>query len=200
MAFTWYKSATDDGGEKSSEITSGTVNEVFNSLTSQERLNGSFKARKIYIESDAELEAYIGLADTGDYNAYLIESSGSSEVVGDLTGDETTYGAGEVTSATETAITVKNDAYSQIFSPAQDIIVSGDIVRIDTVTDNGDGTSTLALRSAITYVPSPQEYVTSVLQLSLPAATAVPFWVIIRVPPGSPRVSAYNTVPLVVAY
>jgi hypothetical protein len=198
MAYTWYKAAADEGGAKGSEISSGTVNALFPTLTTQERINGDDKKRKVYLESDTALTVYVGPATTGDYNACLFASAGDSEVVGDLTGSEDRYGAARVVSATTTSIVVEDNADWQFFRAGEYIISGGDIAQIDTVTDEGDGTHTVALVSELGAAPAADDYITSALQLTLAAETAVPFWRENKVAAGSSKVNEYNTVQILV--
>lgn len=199
MALTWYEAVSDDGGAAGSQITSGTVNQLFPALTASERLIGSDKYRKVYLESDTAVTVYVGLQTNGLFNACLFESSGSAEAVGDLTGSENRYGAGYINSgSTVDQVVVNDDADWTKFRASEFIAYGTDVVQIDSITDLG-GTLQINLASSLSIAPDEGEYITSVIPITLPSATKVPFWMEIKVAAGSVKDDDYNTVGIIVA-
>lgn len=92
MALTYHKSATDDGGTVGVEIFSGEVNTLFREITLAEQASGLTLSRKFYIANSGTSDVVISnlsMYDDTAFQAILFESSGDTQVVGDLTGSET---------------------------------------------------------------------------------------------------------------
>ena len=91
MAKTYHKSTTDDGGAIGDEITQS-VNKLFSEVTLAQQSVGITISRKFYISNsgaDDILISNLSLDDFTIFDAILFESSGDTQVVGDLTGSET---------------------------------------------------------------------------------------------------------------
>jgi len=199
MAYTYHNSKAD--GTPDQVIVSGQIGALFTTLTSQERISGDQEFSKMWITSDIDVTVYVGILSPTKYTSTVFVSALDTDAVGDLTGSETRYGAMEVVSALETGIVVKNTFYTLV-RVSDTIIVDGKAYEVSTITDNGDGTSTIV--ATIDYHPLPPLppyawYITSVLQINLVTATPKPFWREEKVDAGALWYGEYATAELLIA-
>lgn len=197
MSYTYYNSKPD--GTPDQQITSGQINALFPTLTSQNRLNGITQYSKLWIQSDTDVTSVFGLNSPGSYGSYIFLMPNDSDIEGDITGTETKYGAVEVVSATATAIVFKNDPNYTLIRSGEIIIVSGAAYTVDTVTDNGDGTSTVVGTIDYSVLPNAGNYITSTLQLSLVTATNKSLWREETVEVGAQWYGEYSTADILIA-
>ena len=197
MAYTYYNSKPD--GTPDQQITSGQVNALFPTLTSQDRLNGVQQFSKLWIQSDQDITAVFGLNSPGHYGSYVFVSANENDTEGDLTGSETKYGAVEVVSATATEIVFKNDTNYTLIRGGDVIIVASKAYTVDTVTDNGDGTSTVTATIDYIALPAAGDYITSTFDLSLVTATSKPIWREEKVQAGAQWYDEYSTADILIA-
>lgn len=195
--YNYYKAVSDDGGNPGDQITSGQVNALFNILTSQERITGSDKIRKMYIEPDETVTVFVGIEDQGDFETCLFASSGDSETIGDLTGNEPRFGAAKVISTGTKEITVERNDNWVFFRDGEYIAYLGDWVQVDSVTVNATDI-VLSLSEDLPTYPAAGDYITSLLQLSVSANTKQPIWRENLYEAGSPKVDEYNTVQVLI--
>jgi len=73
-------------------------------------------------------------------------------------------------------------------------------VQISTVTDNLDGTSTLAFSPDIPTADHTGTFAASLINKPFLATTAIPFWVKVDVPVLAPLSSSYNTLQFLTVY
>lgn len=198
MAYTYFRAVTDDGGAKGTETTSGTTNNLFNLLTTQERLNGVVKQRKIYLQSDVDASVYIGILTPGDYPAgtALFNSLSDGEVVGDLPNAEPYFGAAkinEVTSNTEIEVTGTDNT---LFRVGDYCAFKNAVVEIITIGANGD--DVVLIFASDLNAPAVGEYITSLLPASLTAGVAKPIWRENGYPSGAAKLQENNTVEILI--
>jgi len=195
---TYYKAVDSvNDGSKGTQVTSGEIDAILPFLTSQDRIAGVTQLEKFYIQSDVTIDVFVGFTSLGLFNAVMIDSTGTSEVAGDVSSTSPRYGASEIISNTATECVVKQNDVVDLFRPDDYILVGDVVVQIDTVTAN-TADRTITYKFEIPYVDLVGNYASSVLQKSLTANTAVPLWIENTVAAGSPATSTYNTVPLVV--
>ena len=197
---TFYKSAADDGGAIGAQITDGGIDDLLPPITSQDRLHGLTFHRKVWIESDTDLSILNSIANHGQYGAVYFESANANDTVADLTGTETKYGAMLIVSNTENDVIVNNNADYTIMRVGDYAFIGADVVQIDTITDNGDGTSTVAFSPAIPTADHSGTYFSTMIDKAFTAATPLPFWVKIDVPTLAPISSNYNTLKFLTVY
>ena len=197
MAYTYYNSKTD--GTPDQQITSGQINALFPTLSSQDRLNGVDQFSKMWIQSDADMTTIFGLNSPGSYGSYIFLSASDDDTESDLTGNELKYGAVKVVSATATEIVFNNDENYTLIRSGEKIVVSGVAYTVDTVTDNGDGTSSVAPTTDLSPLPNAGDYITSTFELSLVTATSKPFWREEKVPAGADYYGEYSTADILIA-
>ncbi len=199
MATITYYKAVDSGsdGSKGSQITSGQVDALLPYLSSQDRINGVTQLEKLYVQSDVDLSIFIGITSRGLFRGSILDSTGSDEVRSDVPSDRPRYGAAEITANSASNVTVKTPP-DTIFR-ANDYVLVGDIVvQADSVTDNGDGTTTIAYKYDIPYSDQVGTNCASMLKTDLTGGNAKPYWIENVVPAGAPATSTSNTIPLIV--
>ena len=183
---TYFKSATNDGGAKGTQLTDGGVDDLFPTITSQDRLNGVNFKRKIWYESDTALTIVCSLANQGQYNSCFFKTAtGGNDVVGDITGTEDRYGALNIVSNTVNTAKVTNNAKWTLVRVADKAHIGSDVVTVSAVSDNGDGTSDVTFSPDIASADHSGGFMVSTLAETFAVATAVPFWVEIDVPTAS---------------
>jgi len=194
MAYTYYKATTDDGGTIGIQIASGEVNALFDLLTIAQQTSGISKNRKMYIESDADITAYIGLKTTGLHDSTVFESSGDAQVVGDLTGSEDKYGCAVITASTTTTFTFDNTLQSEILFRAGDKLVYDNVLYDITsvVTD------TVTFSPAMSATPTVGNTITSVFEFALLAGVPKSLWRKNVYPSSVASVSEYNSVDILI--
>lgn len=193
--FKAVNSASD--GSKGAQITSGQVDAVLPYLTSQERITGITQLEKFYVQSDVNLEVFVGFTSKGLFNGQLVDSTGASEVSGDVSGASPRYGASEILANDANGCTIKQDDVTDLFR-ANDYILVGDVVvQIDTITAN-TADRVITYKFAIPYVDLVGTKASSVLQKTLTANVGTPLWIEDVVPAGAPATQTYNTIPLVI--
>lgn len=197
MAYTYYNSKSD--GTPDQQITSGQINALFPTLTSQDRLNGVQQFSKMWIQSDQDVTTIFGLNSPGSYGSYIFLSADDNDTESDLTGSETRYGAVEVVSATATEIVVNNDTNYTLIRNGDTIVVAAKAYAVDTITDNGDGTSSVVATSDYVSLPIAGDYITSTFELSLVTATNKSFWREENVEAGAPWYAEYSTADILIA-
>lgn len=197
MSYTYYSSKPD--GTPDQQITSGQINALFPTLTSQDRLNGIDQFSKMWIQSDEDVTAVFGLNSPGHYGSYIFLSASDDDIESDLTGSETKYGAVKVVSATETEIVFYNDANYTLIRNGDVIIVAGKAYTVDTVTDKGDGTSGVTATIDYLSLPNAGDYITSTFEISLVTATSKPFWREEKVEAGAQWYGEYSTADILIA-
>ena len=198
---TFFKSATPDGGAKGDQLTDGGVDDLLPEITSQNRLNGVEFFRKIWYESDADVTCMASLANEGNYNACFFKSANDADTVADLTGNEDMYGALKIVSNTVNTVKVTNDADGWTLARVNDHgYIGNDVVKVDTITDNGDGTSTFNFSPDVADVDHTGEYFDTLISVNMTATTAVPFWCKVKVPALAPLNSTYNTLQFLSIY
>jgi len=92
MALTYYKAVADAGGAKGSQIFSGIVDTILPEITLANQTAGVVISRKFYIANSEASDVIVSNLSMDDYTVFatiLFESSGDTQVVGDLTGSET---------------------------------------------------------------------------------------------------------------
>jgi len=92
MAITRHKAVADTGGAIGDEIQSGVSNALFPEVTLANQSAGATISRKYYIANSSGTDVVISnlsMHEDTVFDAILFESSGDSQVVGDLTGSET---------------------------------------------------------------------------------------------------------------
>jgi len=193
--FKCVNSQTD--GSKGAQITSGQVDAVLPYLTSQQRITGITQLEKFYIQSDTDLEIFVGLSDLGIFTAGMIDSTGASEVAGDVSGASPRHGASKILANSATGCTIEHNPTVDLFR-ANDYILVGDVVvQIDTISANTTD-RVITYKFTIPYVNLVGQNATSVLQKSLTAGVGVPLWIENIVPAGAPATQTYNTIPMVI--
>lgn len=204
MILKYYKSATDDGGAQGVEITSGTVNELFDKVRATELLGGLTEYRKMWIETDENTDIYNLLQSNGDFSACLFVSANpDTDTVAEITGNEFRHRQANITAATATDITVEYDTDMQYYNVG-DLLYVGSAPHYDILssfTDNADGTATLGLTNGIV---SPANYVgqiaSSMQKTTMVAGTAKAFWIKLKIDAGSQAVSNTETIPVLTIY
>ena len=174
MAYTYYDSKTD--GTIDTEIQSGVTGNLFSSVTVAERISGDDEFKKMWISSDSDLTAYIGINSYTAYGQNIFLSANEADAVGDLTGSETRYGALKVVSATASAIKVTEDEFYTLARVGDIFVVESAPYEIATITDNGDGTIDIVATIDYVALPPADAFVTTMFTLSLTTAVAKPFW------------------------
>ncbi len=194
--YTFHSSKID--GTPDQQITSGQVGSLFDTLDSQERVAGDQDFAKLWITSDTDLSTYVGLSTPMPYTSTIFVSANDNDTEGDLTGSEARYGAMKVVSATVTDIIVNNSFYVLV-RVGDFIIVSSRAYEVGSVTDNGDGTSTIMATIDYAVAPVAGDYITSVLLISLVTAIAKPVWREEKVDAGSDWFGEYATANILLA-
>ena len=193
MAMTFYKSATDDGGAIGDQLTDGGVDDLLPGITSQNRLNGVVIHRKIWYKSDAANNVMCSLANEGQFDSCFFESAGLNDTIGDLTGSETKYGALEIISNTVNTVKIKNDPAETLARVNDKAHIGTDMVTIDSITDNGDGTSDIAFSPDIADADHAGTYMVTVIDKAFAAGDEFPFWIRITVPAQAPMNATLDT-------
>ena len=182
MAITFFKSATPDGGAIGDQLTDGGVDDLFSGVTSQDRLNGIIIHRKIWYKADEDVSVMCSLANEGQYDSCFFESAGENDTVSDLTGNEVKYGALEIISNTVNTVKIKNDPAETLIRQNDKAHIGTDMVNIDSLTDNGDGTSDINFSPDIANADLSGTYLVSCIDKSFTAGDEKPFWIRVTVP------------------
>jgi len=193
MAMKYYKSATPDGGAIGDELTDGGVDDLLPGITSQDRLNGLTILRKIWYESDIDANVLCSLANQGQYNSCFFESANADDTVSDLTGNEDKYGALEIISNTVNTVKVKNDPNETLIRVNDKAHIGTDVVSINSITDNGDGTSDIEFSPDIADADHGGSFLVSCIEKSFSAGDQKPFWIKVVVPELAPMNSTLDT-------
>ena len=193
MAMKYYKSATDDGGAIGDQLADGGVDDLFPGITSQNRLNGIVIHRKIWYESDIDANVMCSLANEGQFDSCFFESAGENDTISDLTGSETKYGALEIISNTVNTVKIKNDPAETLARVNDKAHIGTDMVNIDAITDNGDGTSDIDFSPDIADADHAGSYLISCIDKSFTAADQKPFWIRVTVPALAPMNATLDT-------
>ena len=197
---TFNKSATDDGGAIGTALTDGGVDELLPAVSSQDRLHGVTIHRKMWITSDTDLSILSSLSNEGQYDACWFESAGANDVVGDLTGTETKYGASPIVSNTVNTAVVTNNATDVILRANDYAYIGADIVQVTSVTDKGDGTSDVVFSPDIPAGDHSGTSFSTLINKTFVATTGVPFWVKIQIPALASLTSNFNTIQFLTVY
>ncbi len=196
--FTYYKavdSATD--GSKGSQVSSSEIGAILPYLSSQDRIDGVTRLEKMYVQSDTTMNVYIGLTSLGLFTCGIMDSTGTSEVSGDVPSDRPRFGASKILSNDADGCVIEHNTVEDLFR-ANDYILVGDVVvQIDTITANTTD-RTITYKFSIPYVDLVGTNASSVFSKSLTAGTASPLWFEDIVEAGSPATQTYNTLPLVI--
>lgn len=151
MTFTFFASETYDGGTIGAQLTDNGLNELFRPIPKSILVGGGSTLQKAWVKPDSDgefwyfmdLQAYAGSPKA---SLYWFVSAGANDTVSDLTGNEDRYGIGEVISNTDTDFTISADANYTIWRAGDYVELEGEALRkISAVTDNGDGTLTIAI-------------------------------------------------------
>ena len=92
MALTYHKAITDDGGVIGVQIYSGVIDTILPEITPLNQELGAIMSRKFYIansESSDVIVSNLSLTAYSVFPSILFESTGDTQVVGDLVGTET---------------------------------------------------------------------------------------------------------------
>jgi len=197
MAYTFYKSKVD--GTIDTQIVSDEIGALFSTLTSQERIAGDMEFAKMWIMSDVDVTAFIGLNSPSPYSSNVFVGATDTDAVGDLTGTEDRYGALEVVSCTATALIVKKNADYDLVRNGDTIVVTAKAYDVNSLVDNGDGTVTLGASNDFSPLPVAGNWITSIVRITLVTATARPIWREEKIAPGSAYVSQYATADILIA-
>ena len=197
MAYTYYKAKTD--GTVDVQITSGQVNALFSTLTSQERITGNQEFEKFWLSSDADITSFVGLNSPSPYSSNVFLSANEADAVGDLTGSEVRYGALAVVSCTATALVLTKNTDYDLVRNGDTVVVAAKAYELNSLVDNGDGTITVGSAVDFSPVATAGAWVTSMLQLNLTTGTPKPFWREELVAAGSAYVAEYATADILIA-
>ena len=92
MAITYHKAIADNGGAIGEEIASGIFSALLPQISLADLANGAKITRKLYIKNDGVTDVNFSKLATDNtfavFPAILFESSGDTQVVDDLTGNE----------------------------------------------------------------------------------------------------------------
>lgn len=222
MGLTYYKATADTGGVKGTQIQSGFRGALLPKLTSAQRTAGITIFRKFYVENNGAdtISLNLALDNHGEFDAVFFASTGDAQVVGDLTGTETRYGASKVvgledsSAVTETVngagglsnikkiVVTKNTNYV-IFRNGESIGIggaTGEVGVIESISDLG-ATLEITLVTPLTYVVSSigqfaHAYTTS----SLATTVHTSFWLQVIATPNSITLSTANPVSMAEIY
>ena len=197
---TYFKSVGDDGGTIGDQLTDGGIDDLLPPITSQDRLNGVNFYRKLWVRSDEDISVMNSLANRGEYNACWFVSAGENDTVADLTGNEVKYGALMVVSNTVNSAVVTNNTTWEIVRDNDYAHIGNDVVQIDTVTDNGDGTLTLNFSPDIADSDWSGTYMSTCIDTSMSAGDDNPFWIQVDVPALSPMNNSFSTLEFLMVY
>ena len=203
MALTFYKSASDEGGAIGAQLADGGIDDLLPPISSQERLQGVTFYRKIWIESDTDVNILSSLGNMGQYTAVWFETAGENDTIADIIGTERKYAALEILSNTEDAAIVKIDALysvSDLINIDDYAFIGADIVQIDSVKDNADGTADIGFSPSIPSADHTGTFMSTLIDKAFVTATPVPFWVKVDVPALAPMESNYNTLQFLTVY
>jgi len=190
---TYYKSATEAGGAIGDQLTDGGTDDLLPPILSQNRLSGLEYFRKIWYKSDADMNVMCSVANEGQYDSCFFESADPSDTVSDLTGSETRYGALSIVSNTENTVTVTNDTRWTLMRVGDKAHIGDQMVEIDTITDNGDGTSTVDFHNDIPTADHSGTYFVTCIDKAFNAGDEIPFWIQVVVPELAPANSSLDT-------
>lgn len=221
MGILIYKAAADTGGAKGTEINSGIRGALLPKITSSDRLDGVTIYRKFYMENTAaeSIALKVALDNIGEFNACFYESTGDAQVVGDLTGAETRYGASIITKVEDTTlasetvngagglidikkITVTENVDYTIFRVGDKIGMGGalgDIGEIQSITDLGTELE-ITLVNEVTYDAVIGKYAHSYIEKTIPASSHESFWLEVYVEPNSITSKTMNALSLAEVY
>ncbi len=199
MAVVIYFKAVDSetDGSKGAQVTSGQVDAILPYLTSQQRISGITQLEKFYVQSSETIDIFVGFTDLGEFTGEMIDSTGASEVAGDVSGGSDRYGASEILANDADGCTIEHNTTTDLFRAGDYILVGDVVVEIDTITANTTD-RVITYLFAIPYVDLVGTNASSVIQKSLTADVGTPLWIENIVPAGAPATQTYNTVPLVI--
>ena len=196
MAYTYYNSKTD--GTPDQQMTSGLTDALFSTITTAERVAGDQEFRKVWITDSEDSTTYIGQYYPSGYISTVFLSASDSDVEADLTGSEDRYGALEVVSALETAVKVKNNTDYTLVRVGDTIVVDSAPYEVESITDNGDGTSDITATIDYKSVPGVGEWISSLFTMNLITATAKSFWTEEKIPTGATWLGSTETTSLMI--
>ena len=196
MQITFYKSASDDGGAKGDQITSGELNAVFPSLTAANRIDGVTIDRKIWIEPDEDVDLLYGVGNDGLFQTYAFLSASDNDTIGDLTGNERLICALKIVSNTADVLTVEDDLESGVVAVDDYMTVGNEITQVDAITDNNDGTWDITTKNSLTGGDYSGQWAIVQFRKTLTAGTATPLWVRVKVLPLSNAGDDENVFPV----
>lgn len=221
MAVEFYKAVGDTGGAIGDQISSGVRGALLPKVMTAQRASGADIFRKFYIKNAGtdSIDLKIALSDIGEFDAVIFESASDAEVVGDLTGSETKYGAAEITYLEDSGglnetvngagglvdikkIRVIKDTNFTIFRISDTIGmggVLGDLAMIDTITDLGSELEIL-LVGAIDYSQNIGKKAHAYISATLASGATKPYWVQVKISANSTTLSTINPLPLAVRY
>jgi len=196
MALTFYKSENDNGGAKGDQIADGAVDAILPPISAGDRLDGITILRKLWIESDEDIDLLYGIGNDGLFQAYGFVSANDGDTTADLTGNERLIAGLKIVSNTASALTVEDDDESEVVQADDYLTVGNEITRVDSVTDNGDGTWTINLKSDLTGGDYSGQWAVIQFRRSVTAGNAIPLWVKVVIPPLSNAQDDYNIIPV----
>lgn len=193
--FKAVNSATD--GSKGAQITSGQVDAVLPYLTSQQRITGITQLEKFYVQSDVNLDVFIGFASLGLFTAGMIDSTGVAEVSGSVSGVSSRFGASTIIANDANGCTIAHNTVKDLFRAGDYILVGDVVVQINTISAN-TANRVITYLFPIPYVDLVGTKASSMIQKSLVASVGMPLWIENIVGAGAPATQTYNTIPLVI--
>ena len=197
---TYFKSASDDGGAIGDQLTDGGIDDLLPPITSQDRLNGVNFFRKIWVRSDEDISAMTSLANKGEYNACWFESAGENDTIADLTGNEVRFGALGIVSNTVNTAKITNNTKWVLARVDDYAHIGDDIVQIDAITDNGDGTSDIEFSPDIADNDHAGTFLSTCIDKSMTSGGDNPFWTEVDVPALSPMNNSFSTLEFLMVY
>ncbi len=181
-ALSYNKAVSDADGTIGEELLSGVANYIFPQLTWQQRQDGEQLYKKVYLTDIVDVSAlHIGILNDGLYEWSLIEAASDAQIATDLTGSERKYGAASIVQSSTNQVVINNPTRTLFYDNDKvswwDDLDNDIMVDITTVTDNGDGTSTLTFASPVHDVDSAGLVISSMVPMPLLANTPKSFWV-----------------------
>lgn len=213
-----HKADSDAGGVLGTELTSGAISEFLPTILKNDMLVGVTTFRKLYAVNDTtSISVRFGIEDGGEFDLIAIfESTGDAQLVGDLTGAETKYGATVITKAIDSSATEEtvNGAGSLVdikkivipkigsyvlYRVGEFIYFANRVGKIQTVTDLGTEFE-IELETATTYAFTIGEFAQTHIIMQVPTAGHSSMWVEQYIASGESTPANYNATKLLVDY
>lgn len=218
MAIKLHKAVTDAGGALGVELKSGDISTFLPTISKVDLFSGITTYRKLYAVNDSSaISIILGIEDGGEFDVIaLFPSTGDAQVVGDLTGLETKYGASVIIKAIDSLaneetvngvggltdikkIVVPKHANYVLYRVGEFVNFAGAIAKISSVVDQSTAFE-ITLETAVTYRYTIGKFASTHIVQLIGTSSHESFWVEQYIQPGATTDANYNSIKMIIDY